>query len=178
MLAALWQSSLVRIVPVGIVLLALQRSVFVEITVAGVIIPIVMAFAAATGAAGGSERGATAGFVLGLMYDMVEGAPLGSTTIAMTLAGAVAGTLALVVAEPRWYLAMVFSGLGAAVGELMIPVVRLFTGIENPFETRLYTIVPIVAVASALLSPILVPLGRWCLRIEKSEWVAPKEAAA
>ena len=91
MLAALWQGPLVRLVPVGMVLLALQRSIFVEITVDGVIVQVVLALAAAAGAAAGSERGALAGFVLGLMYDMIEGLPLGSTAIAMTLAGAVAG---------------------------------------------------------------------------------------
>ncbi len=173
MLAALWQGPLVRIVPVGMLLLALQRSIFTEITVAGVILQVVLALAAAAGAAGGSERGAVAGFVLGLMYDMLEGLPLGSTAVAFTLAGAVAGLLALIVAEPHWWLAMLFTGLGAAVGEIMVPVVRLFTGTTDPFEQRLTLIVPVVAAAAALLSPIFVPLARWCLGIKRSEWVAP-----
>ncbi len=79
MLAAVWQGPVIRLVPVGMVLLAFQRSLFVEIMIAGVIIQVVLALAAAAGAAGGSERGATAGFVLGVMYDMLEGLPIGST---------------------------------------------------------------------------------------------------
>jgi len=173
MLAAIWQGPFIRLVPVGMVLLALQRSLFVEITIAGVIIQVVLALAAAAGAAAGSERGAIAGFTLGVMYDMVEGLPIGSTAIAMALAGAVAGLLALIVADPQWWLAMMFTTLGAAVGEVMLPVVRLFTGVADPFEPRLTIIVPVVAIAAGLLSPVFVPLARWCLRIKRAEWVAP-----
>ena len=173
MLAALWQSQFIRLVPVGMVLLAIQRSLFVELTVAGVIIQIVLALAAACGAAGGSERGAIAGFLLGVMYDLAEGLPIGSTAIPMVLAGAFAGLLALIVADPQWWLAMIFTALGAAIGEAMVPVVRLFIGVPDPFEPRLAVVVPIVAIAAAVLSPMFVPLARWCLRIERSEWVAP-----
>ncbi len=117
MLAALWQSQFIRLVPVGMVLLAIQRSLFVELTVAGVIIQIVLVMAAACGAAGGSERGAISGFILGVMYDLAEGLPIGSTAIPMVLAGACAGLLALIVADPQWWLTMVFTALGAAIGE-------------------------------------------------------------
>lgn len=173
MLAAFWQGPLIRLIPVGMILLALQRSLFVEVTFAGVIVQVVLALAAAAGAAAGSERGATAGFVLGVMYDMLEGLPVGSTALPMTIAGAVAGLLALIVADPRWWLAMVFTTLGAAVGEVMVPVVRLFTGVDDPFQPRLTLIVPVVAIAAGVLSPVFVPLARWCLRIKRPEWVAP-----
>jgi cell shape-determining protein MreD len=173
MLAAIWQGPVIRLIPVGMILLALQRSLFVQITIAGVILQVVLALAAAAGAAGGSERGATAGFVLGVMYDMLEGLPIGSTAIPMTVAGAVAGLLALIVAEPQWWLAMIFTTLGAAVGEIMVPITRLFTGASDPFEPRLTLIVPVVAISSGLLSPVFVPLARWCLRIKTAEWVAP-----
>jgi len=173
MFAALWQSQFIRLVPVGMVLLALQRSLFVELTVGGVIIQIVLALAAACGAAGGSERGAVAGFILGVMYDLAEGLPVGSTAIPIVLAGTCAGLLALIVADPQWWLAMIFTGLGAGIGEAMVPVVRLFIGVSNPFEPRLAVVVPVVAAGAAILSPLFVPLARWCLRIKRSEWVAP-----
>ena len=78
---------------------------------------------AGAGASGGSERGAVAGFVLGVMFDLVEGTPLGSTAIAFTLGGVVAGLLALVAADPQWWLKAIFVGLGAAVGEAALPPV-------------------------------------------------------
>ena len=116
MLAALVQGPLLRIIPVGLILLAVQRTVFVDYKVAGVVIEIMMIASAAAGVAGGSERGALFGFVLGIMFDLAEGTPLGSTAIAMTVAGAVAGLLALIAADPQWWLGALFVALGTAAG--------------------------------------------------------------
>jgi cell shape-determining protein MreD len=177
MLAAFVQGPIIRLVPVGLVLIALQRTLFVELTVAGVIIQVATAFAAAAGVAGGSERGALAGFVVGVMYDLAEGLPLGSTALAMIVAGVVAGSLSLITVDPQWWLAALFAGLGTAVGELMVPTVRLFTGEAAPYDTWLWVIVPVVGVAGAVLSPVLVPLARWCLRLKPAEWKAPPDDA-
>lgn len=177
MFAAIVQGPIIRLVPVGILLLALQRTLFVELTVAGVIIQVVTAFAAACGVAGGSEGGMLAGFVLGIMYDLAEGGPLGASSIAFGVGGIVAGLLALITVEPQWWLAALFTGLGTAVAELMVPTVRFFIGEENAFVARLWLIVPVVGVAGAIMSPLLVPLGRWCLRIRSAEWKAPPAAA-
>jgi cell shape-determining protein MreD len=173
MFAAFVQGPLVRVIPVGLVLLALQRTIFVDVQVSGVIIQVMMATAAAAGVAGGSERGALVGFVFGIMFDLAEGTPLGSTAVAMTVAGIVGGLLALMVADPHWWLAALFTGLGTAAGALMIPVVRVFVGESQPFQTRLAVVVPVVAAAGALMSPLLVPLARWCLRLKRPEWTQP-----
>ncbi|MGB3734051.1 MAG: rod shape-determining protein MreD [Ilumatobacter sp.] len=175
MFAAIIRSSLIRLIPVGMVMLALQRTVFAEIQVSGVIVQVVLAFAAAAGAAGGSERGAVAGFTLGIMFDLVEGTPVGSTAIAFTLAGVVAGLLALIAADPQWWLSAIFVGLGAAVGEAMVPVVRIFIGEQDPWPSQMVKVVAVVAIAAVVMSPLLVPLGRWCLRIRGPEWKAPAE---
>ena len=116
MLAALVQGPLLRIIPVGLILLAVQRTVFVDYKVAGVVIEIMMIASAAAGVAGGSERGALFGFVLGIMFDLAKGTPLGSTAIAMTVAGAVAGLLALIAADPQWWLGALFVALGTDGG--------------------------------------------------------------
>jgi len=173
MFAAFVQGPLIRLIPVGMVLLALQRTIFVELQVHGVIIQLMLATAAAAGAAGGSERGALAGFVFGIMFDLAEGIPLGSTATAMTIAGVVGGLLALIAADPQWWLNALFTGLGAAAGSLMIPVVRLFVGEPAPFQDRLTLVVPVVAMSAALMSPVLVPLARWCLRMKRPEWTQP-----
>ena len=159
------------------VLLALQRTLFVEVTVAGVVIPLLTAFSAACGAAGGSESGALAGFIMGLMWDLAEGGPLGAMSLAMATAGIVAGLLALITVDPQWWLAAIFTGLGTAVGEIMIPVVRFFIGEEDPFVARLWVIIPVVGVAGMVLSPLLVPLARWCLRIRRADWQAIAQRA-
>lgn len=172
MLAAIVRSSLIRIIPVGMVLLALQRTVFAEIRVSGVILQIVLAFVAAAGATGGSERGAIAGFTLGVMFDLVEGTPVGSTAVPFTLAGVFAGLLALIAADPQWWLKAVFVGIGAAVGEALLPVVRIFIGEQDPWPPQMVKVVAVVALSSMVVSPVLVPISRWCLRIRGAEWTA------
>ncbi len=175
MIAAFLQSSLIRLIPVGMVVIALQRTILVDVKVAGVVIQIVLALVAAAGASGGSEKGAVAGFVLGLMYDLVEGTPLGSSAIAFMLGGVVAGLLALIAADPQWWLKAIFVGLGAMTGEAALPVVRLFIGEENPWPADMAKVVGVVAAAAAVMSPLLVPLSRWCLKIRGPNWVAPAE---
>jgi rod shape-determining protein MreD len=170
MLAAFLQGPLVRVIPMGLVLLALQRTIFVDLQVAGVIIQIMIAASAAAGVVGGSERGALVGFVFGVMFDLAEGTPLGSTATAMTVAGIIGGMLALIAADPHWWLQALFTAIGAAAGALTIPVVRVFIGEPEPFQEELYLVVPIVALSSAVLSPLLVPLARWFLRLKRPEW--------
>jgi rod shape-determining protein MreD len=175
MIVALLRSSITRIVVVGMMLLALQKTIFADMRPAGVVLQVMLAFAAAAGAAGGSERGATAGFLLGLMFDLGTGGPLGSSSITMGLAGFVAGYVALINIERQWWLAAIFVAVGSAVGELCVPVVRSFIGDANVYSERLYTIVPLVALAAAVASPLLVPVSRWCLRLGTTEWKAPAE---
>ena len=175
MFAAFVQSSLIRLIPVGMVMLALQRTVFVDIKVSGVIVQVVLALVAAAGASGGSERGAVAGFVLGAMFDLVEGTPLGSTAIAFTVAGAVAGLLALIAADPQWWLKAIFVGLGCAAGEAMLPVVRVFIGEENPWPANMPKVIADRGADRCVDVARPVPLSRWCLKIRGPAWTAPAE---
>jgi len=170
MFASLVQGPLPRLVLVGVMLVALQQTLFVELRPAAVTIQVVLALAAAAGAAAGPQKGALAGFVLGMMYDLRAGTPLGSSSLSMGLAGFVAGYSWSITVDPQWWLAMIFTGIGAAVGETMVPVVRSFIGEENHFTPRLFTVIPIVTVAAMILSPLFVPLGRWCMRVTKTDW--------
>ena len=171
MLAAILTSSLTRVVPIGMMLLALQKTLFIELTPFGVIVQIVMAFAASAGAIGGSDRGAITGFTLGIMFDLAIGSPLGSSAIAMGLAGYVAGWADLIRIDTTWWLAAIFVGIGTGVGELT--VVRRFIGEDDAFVPDLAVIVPVVAIAGAVMSIALVPVSRWALKLERPEWKLP-----
>jgi rod shape-determining protein MreD len=175
MLASLVQGPLLRLVSVGLILVALQRTLFTDLRPADVSVQVVLALAAAAGAAGGPQKGALAGFVLGLMYDLAAGTPLGSSSITMGLAGYAAGYVTSITIDPQWWLAALFTALGAAIGEAAVPVVRTFIGEEDVFSPRLAVVVGIVAAGALLLSPLLVPVGRWCLRIKRPEWKAPAQ---
>jgi rod shape-determining protein MreD len=177
MLASLVQGPLLRLASVGLLLLALQRTLFTDLTPGGVVVQVMLALAAAAGAASGPQKGALAGFVLGLMYDLGTNTPLGSSSITMGLAGFVAGYVTSLTVDPQWWLAALFTGVGAAVGEAAVPVVRAFIGEEQAFGPRYGLTVAVVAGAAVVLSPLFVPLGRWCMRIKRTEWRAvPQES--
>lgn len=175
MIAAFVQGPLFRLIPVGVVVVALQRTLFADLRPADVVLQVVLALAAAIGAGTGPERGALAGFVLGLLFDLGVGTPLGSSSITMGLAGFAAGYVTSITLDPQWWLAALFTAIGAAIGEVSIPIVRTFIGEVDPFDPRLRTIVPVVAAGAAVFSPVFVPLGRWCMRIKRPEWKAPVE---
>lgn len=175
MLGALLTSSLTRVIPIGMMLLALQTTLFSEMKPFGVIIQLVLTFAACAGAVGGPERGAITGFVLGIMFDLSIGTPLGGTSIAMGLAGYVAGWCDVIRVETTWWFAAAFVALGAAVGETMVPVVRRFIGDEDAFVPEMLTVIPVVTVAAAILSIPLVPVARWALKLGTPEWKLPAD---
>lgn len=162
-----------RLVPVGIVFIALQRAVLADIPIRHVVLELVLALAAACGVAGGPERGAYAGFVLGVMFDLGTASPLGENALAFGLAAYVAGFVTLVAVDPHWWLSMIFAMAGAATGEVAIPVVETFIKDGGWQGHRVSVIVLIVSIFSGALSPLLIPLGRWCLCIRKRAWKVP-----
>ncbi len=166
---------LVRLFPVGLCVLAMQRTVLTETKVAGVVLQIVLALAAAVGAGAGPERGAIGGFTLGLMYDLATGSPLGLTALVYALAGFVAGYVITLTPTPPWWLTSVFTAIGAAVGETSVPVARTLIGQDGWFTSRLFTIVPVVTAFALVVSPLFVPLGRWCMCVRKPKWKAMHE---
>ena len=176
-MGAIFTSFLLRVVPVGMALLALQKALFVELRPFGVVVQLVLAFACAGAAAAGPEKGAIAGFALGLVFDLATGSPLGSSSIAFGVGAYVAGWVDVMRIETTWWLAALFVGVGCAVGEVLVPVIRRFVGEADAFSPRLYTVVPVVAVAGALASLVLVPIGRWAMKVSKPEWKGPAEAS-
>jgi rod shape-determining protein MreD len=175
MLASLVQGPLLRLFSVGVILLALQRTLFEDLRPAGITLQVMLALAAAAGAAAGPQKGALAGFVLGLLYDLNVGSPLGSSSIAMGLAGYIAGYATSIAVQPPWWLAALFVAIGAAAGEAVVPVIREFVGESHPLEPHFGLVVAVVAIGAAVMSPVLVPVGRWCMRVKKPDWKPPRE---
>lgn len=166
---------LVRLFPVGLCVLAMQRTFLTELKVMDVVLQIVLALAAGAGAGAGPERGAIAGFTLGLMYDLATGSPLGLTALVYALAGFVAGYVLTFTPTPPWWLASLFVGIGAAVGETAAPAARALIGQDGWFTSQLFTIVPVVTVFALVISPLAVPLGRWCMCVKRPKWKAMHE---
>lgn len=166
---------LVRIVPIGLVFLGIQRKVCAPYRPFDVVVDVVLCLVVGAGAGGGPERGALAGFILGMMFDLAAGTPLGSSALAFGLGGLVAGYVVTITPDPQWWLAAIFAALGAVVGEAAIPVIKLLIGQDGWITPRLAVILPVQAVAAAVLSPLLIPLGRWMMAVKRKKWKAIPE---
>ena len=175
MFASLVQGPLLRLFLVGAVLLALQSTVFADLRPAGDQPAGRPRAGGGRRRGGGPQKGALAGFVLGLLYDLHIGTPLGSSSISMGLAGFLAGYVTAITMRPPWWLAAVFAALGAAAGEAAVPIIRAFVGEEHPLGLALRGAIVVVAIGAMVLSPLLVPVGRWCMRVKQPEWKAPRE---
>jgi cell shape-determining protein MreD len=109
------------------------------------------------------------------MYDLATGSELGLTALVYALAGYVAGYVLTLTPTPPWWLASLFTALGAAVGETSMPIGTTLIGREGWFTTRLFTVVPVVTAFALLVSPLMVPLGRWCMCVRRPTWKAIPE---
>jgi cell shape-determining protein MreD len=161
---------IVRLVPAGLVFLGIQRTVAADHPVDGVVLQVVLALVVGVGAGAGAQYGALAGFLLGGMYDLGVGTPLGLTSLAYGLAGITAGYVLAITPDPQWWLASLFACLGAAVGELALPVGKMVTGVDGWLTPDLVRVVSIVALGALVLSPLMVPLGRWCVAVKRPKW--------
>ena len=166
---------LIRLLPVGLLALSLQRVVFANHPIHDVEIQFVVALVAAAGAGGGMDRGAVAGFVLGMLSDASGDTPLGVIALAYGMGGMTSGYLHRFTTDPQWWLAALFATMGAAVAEVSIPIVKTLTGESGWINTDLLVTVPIVAVSAGLLCPLLMPVGRWMMGVKRKKWKAMTE---
>jgi hypothetical protein len=100
---------------------------------------------------------------------------LGLSGLVFGLSGFVAGYVLTLTPTPQWWLAAVFAAIGTAVGEFVQPIARLIIGQEGWFNDRLFVIVPVAAVFALVTSPLLVPIGRWCMRVKTPRWKVMSE---
>lgn len=166
---------LLRLVPVGLVALSIQRVVFAHLPVNDVKLQFVLALVVAAGVAGGADRGAVAGFVLGLMYDAVGNTPVGLMALAYGLGGMTAGYVQSFTPDPQWWLASMFAAIGAATGEFAVPVAEAITGQSGWLGGEVAWVVPLVAAFAAVACPALMPVGRWMMGVKRRKWKAMVE---
>jgi rod shape-determining protein MreD len=159
-----------RILPLGLLALSLQRLVFAQHPINDVKLQFVLAVVVAAGAVGGPDRGAVVGFVLGLLYDLSSTTPLGLVALSYGLGGMVAGYAHSLVSEPQWWVGSIFAVVGAAVGELSVPFAIQVTGEGGWITPRLLVQIPIVAAAAGVMCPALMPICRWMVGVKRKKW--------
>ncbi|MBU3688328.1 MAG: rod shape-determining protein MreD [Acidimicrobiales bacterium mtb01] len=163
----------VRLTLIGLLALVVQTTLLADLEFDGIALQIMLALSIGAGISGGSERGAMAGFIFGLMFDLVLSSPLGLTALVYGLVGFLAGYVnSLAVANPWWLNALIGLG-GSAAATFTYPVVATWVGVDGWLTTRVIEVAAVVAVANALLVPVVVPVMRWGLVIKRRARLAP-----
>ncbi len=159
-----------RLVLAGLIVLGFQNTVVADHPLFGARLSLPLAVAVACGAGSGAERGALAGFVLGLMYDLSTSEPIGQHALAYGAAGMIAGYLLVFIPAPRWWMTAGCVALGAAVGEGLLPGLKMLTGDDGWMGWRLLPVVAIVVVGALALAPLLIPVGRLVTAFKAPRW--------
>lgn len=154
-----------RLLMIGLPLLALQNTLLTEMRPFDVAIQVMLLLAVAGGVAAGPERGALAGFAMGLLFDLVLTSPLGLHALVYALAAFAAGHVnSLTLDHPRWLVIVVVAAASAAA-TIAYPIASALIGEEVVFAAELVKVVIVVAVANAVLAVPAVWLMRWALRV-------------
>jgi rod shape-determining protein MreD len=148
----------------GVVLLSaavLQRGLFAQLRIADASADVFLLLAIAGGMVNGPDRGAVFGFFSGLALDLLVPTPLGLSALTYCLIGYLAGRLqGSVRRSNRLFPPLLAASLGAG-GVLLYAVLAAVLGQSSAVSTQLMSIMVVVAVANALLSPLALRVARW-----------------
>jgi rod shape-determining protein MreD len=141
--------------------LILQVGLAANFPILGVVVDLMVLVAICSAMVGGPERGAVVGFFSGLLYDLARDGRLGLSALAFTITAFVVGMLLVSVLSVKRIMAMVIAGAGCATAELLYAVGGELFGEHTLSNPRLWTIVGVIAVVGALLSPLVLRACRW-----------------
>ncbi len=166
----LLQRPTVRLVLVGVVLLAIQTGFVAQFPIGGARADVLLGASVCGGIVGGAERGALSGFVLGLLFDLTLITPFGLSALVYGLVAFSAGAIkALITVGHAWWLTTALVAAGSAAGIVLFAGIGTIIGQKGWIEWRL---VPEALVVGGVNALIGVPLGRvmkWTLCLEREQ---------
>ena len=155
-------SSRFRVPLVLITCLLLHTTVLADIRIRDVMPDLMLLVAVAAGITGGPDRGARIGFASGMALDLFLSGPLGLSALVFTLVGYGMGAAHTGVLRPSWYLRSLAAMLGSAAGVVLYAIAGTMLG-EPLVSLRLVPVVVIVALANAVMAPVVVRVVGWSL---------------
>lgn len=148
-------------------LLAVQTTICTDMKPLGETVDLMLLASVASGVVGGSQLGALAGFILGIAFDLVLVTPFGISALVYGLVGFAAGYTQSLTFQPTWYLQSGLVAVGSSVGVFGLAVVQQIVGPRGPLSSSLVQTAIVVGIANGILSPLAVPVQRWCLGIKR-----------
>lgn len=150
------------LVVIGVTLL-LQTTVVLDIRIGGATPDVMYLLPIAAGLVAGPVEGSIVGFVAGLAADLLLPTPFGLTALVGTLVGFAAGGLTGNVARDIRGFSTLVALAGSAVAVMLYAVLGAIIGQDQFLHVDLAVVVPVVAVANAVLAGPAVVVCRWAL---------------
>jgi len=155
----IWRRALMLVV-LGITGLALETSIFGEMTLYGTKPQLLLLVTVAIALSEGPLLGMTAGFTFGLLTDMVLGLPAGVTALTYTLAGYVVGRIRMQMQAPSAWMPIGMIAFATLAAMLFYGAFSLVLGQESLPPGRVLRHAVQGALYNGLLTPFLYPLVR------------------
>jgi rod shape-determining protein MreD len=152
------------LVLVGVTLL-LQTTVILDIRIAGMAPNIMWLLPVAAGLVAGPAEGAVVGFVAGIAADLLIPAPFGLSALVGTLIGFGVGAATGNLPREIPGLSVLVALVASAVAVMLYAVLGAVLGEGQFLHADLAAMVPVVAVANAILAVPAVRVTRWALMV-------------
>ena len=150
-----------------VVTVVLHTAVLSRLRVFGVIPDLMLAVAVAAGVEAGPARGAVIAFCGGMALDVFLLTPMGLSALVYCLVAYAVGVAHEGVLRTSWYIPVLTAFVASAGGVVLYAVAAWMLG-EPTLNSRLLTIVVVVAAANAALSPPVLRFVRWSLATSRT----------
>lgn len=152
-----------RLPLVVVTVLFVQLTILTHVRVFGVMPDAMLLLAIAGGMTGGPTAGAVIGFGSGMAIDLFLQTPMGLSALVFSLVGYAVGLLEATMLRSAWWIPVVTTFVASAAGIVLFAVAGSVVGEREMVTGHLLTIVLVVAVANAVLAPLVIRLVRWAL---------------
>lgn len=156
------RSALRTAVLVGLTLLV-QTSVVLEIRIAGMAPDIMLLLPIGAGLVAGAVEGAVIGFVAGIAADLLLPGPFGLSALVGALVGFGVGSVTARLPPEIPGLSVLVALIASAIAVMLYAVLGALLGESQFVHADLTVMIPVVAVANAVLAMPAVRLTRWAL---------------
>jgi rod shape-determining protein MreD len=160
---SLTESPWVRLPLVVLVVLSLQQSLLTELRIFGVAGDLMLLIAIVSGLVAGAERGAAAAFFVGIMFDLTLQTPFGLSALAYSVTAYAVGVLQTGYLRTTWWIGPLQVLVASAAATVLYAVLATLFGAQGIITSHLLTVILVVSLVNALLSPLAAAVMRWAL---------------
>jgi rod shape-determining protein MreD len=168
--------AVLRSVLVVVLVLLVQSTVVLNITIDGVHPDLMLLLPIAAGIAAGPEQGAVMGFVAGMAADLFLPTPFGLSALVGCLVGFAVGYSTGPMTREVWWFPAVVALAASAAWVMLYAVLGAVLGQVQFLEVDLVAVVAVVAVFNAVLAGPAVRLVAWAFEGSSADRARPRVA--